>query len=110
MGAAGLRNARITIQTKTVTRTASGDETESWATLATVWARRQDVRGGENYGAQTLLEQNDVVFHIKYITGVTALTRVVHGSETFDVQRVVRVGGRNRDLELHCSSGVRDGR
>jgi len=47
MVAAASFNSRITIQTKTVARSAMGDETETWTDLATVWAVRRDLRGEE---------------------------------------------------------------
>ena len=111
MGAAGLRNTRITIQTKTVTRTASGDETVSWATLATVWARRRDPRGTELYAANALVTNTDVIFDIVYIPGVTSESRVLCDGETFEVTRPpVRLGAKRRELELHVTRGVRDAR
>jgi len=110
MGAAGLRNTRITIQNKSVARSNAGDEVETWSTLATVWAKRTDVRGQEYYAANSLLEQGDVVFSVLYIAGVTVESRIVAGDEMFDVARVIRVGAKRRELEIYARSGVRDGR
>jgi SPP1 family predicted phage head-tail adaptor len=111
MGAAALRNTRITIQNKTVSRSAMGDETEVWSDLATVWAERRDVRGNEFYAAQSLLEQGDVMFRIVYLEGITEESRVSCDSRIFDIVRPpLRAGNRRRELELYCRSGVRDGR
>lgn len=110
MGAAGLRNVRLTIENKTVVRTPAGDETETWTTLATVWAARSDLRGEEFYAANSLLTRVDALFRIVYIDGVSVLSRLKVGSDTFDVTRVVRVGAKRRELELYASSGMRDAR
>lgn len=110
MGAAGLRNVRITIENKTVVRTPAGDETDVWSTLATVWAARSDLRGEEFYAANSLLTRVDALFRIVYIEGVTVESRIKVGNETFDITRVVRVGAKRRELELYVSSGMRDAR
>lgn len=110
MVAAARLSDRITIQTKTVTRTASGDETEVWGTLATVWAERRDTRGREDYAAQSLLAMTDAVFLIRAIDGVTPAARVVHNGTVFDIVQVSRVGNKTRFLEIFSRSGVRDAR
>lgn len=110
MVAAARLSDRITLQVKTVTKTASGDVTESWGTLATVWAERRDARGTEDYLGQALLAQVDAVFLIRAIEGVTPAGRLVHGSTVFDIVRVSRVGNKLRFLELFAKTGVRDAR
>jgi SPP1 family predicted phage head-tail adaptor len=111
MTAAALRNARITIQNKTVARTAMGDETDTWATLATVWAYKRELRGREIVAADALIDTSDVVFLIQYITGITVESRIVCDDIRYEITRPpVRVGNKRRELELHASRGVRDGR
>jgi SPP1 family predicted phage head-tail adaptor len=109
MVAAASFNSRITIQTKTISRSPMGDETEVWTDLATVWAVRRDMRGAEYYNAQALREQGDVMFTIRYLTGFDAEARVICDGQRYEITRTpVRIGGRTRYLEIYCSSGIRD--
>jgi SPP1 family predicted phage head-tail adaptor len=111
MVAAALRNVRITIQNKTVTRTAMGDEADAWATHASVWAYKREMRGREIYGADALVDTSEVTFTIQYLAGITVESRIVSDGVTYEITRPpVRVGNKRRELELHATSGVRDGR
>lgn len=111
MGAAALRNLRATIQNKTTTRSPMGDEVDAWTTLATVWAYKREVRGREMFNADALVDTTDVVFTINYIAGVTSESRIMCDGITYEVTRPpIRIGNKRRELEIHATHGVRDGR
>lgn len=111
MVAAASFNSRITIQTKAVARSAMGDETETWTDLATVWAVRRDLRGEEYYRGAGLVEQGDVMFTIRFLSGFDGEARVLCDGTLYELTRKpVAIGGRKRHQELYCTSGVRDAR
>lgn len=111
MVAAARLNRRITIQNKAESRSATGDITEVWTDLGTVWAEKRDLRGGETYAAQSLIEMGDVIFVIRYLSGITTESRIVCDGQNYDVTREpMRIGGKTRYLEVAAKRGVRDGR
>lgn len=111
MQGAGKRNQRITIERKTVTRNALGEEVDTWATLAPVWAEAHPTRGREFFAAAQMQARADVMFRILYRSDVTEEDRVVWKGERHDiVAPPVDVAGAREVTELYCVHGVRDGR
>ena len=103
MVSAGRLNKRITIQTPTDSRGATGAVTTSWATAATVWAaveplNAKTVEIGKSFA--------DTVSHkviIRYRSGVAARQRISWGSRTFQVDGVINPREAKEDLELYCT-------
>jgi SPP1 family predicted phage head-tail adaptor len=111
MQPAGRLDQRVTVENKTVARNSIGEETETWAALATVWASYRPVRADERIAGAQLQAEFDAVFRIRSLPGVTAESRVTWRGQRFDlVGQPVLVAGRERLLDLYCTSGVRDGR
>lgn len=107
---AGLFNQRVTIEQKSVTRTAIGEETVTWTAVATVWAAVQPIRGKEFFAAAQMQDATDHRVTIRYRGDVTRDMRVMWGSKPLDIVSVIDVNGRKEDLELMCIEGVRNGR
>jgi len=94
---------RVTLQARTVTRSATGAEVVTWVDIATVWASVEDLRGQEFLAAQK--ESTEVTTRIRlrqYRAGLRADMRAVLGSRTFDILAVLDPTGRRRELELMC--------
>jgi SPP1 family predicted phage head-tail adaptor len=108
---AGALDQRITIEQKTVGRNSIGEETEVWATFATVWANYRPVRVAERLMGLQLQAEFDAVFRTRFIAGVGAEMRVVWKGQRFElVGAPMRLEGREPAMDLFCSSGIRDGR
>ena len=108
---AGKLDQRITVERKTIARNTIGEETETWSTLATVWAAYRPVRTDERIAGAQLQAEFDAVFRIRTLANVDAESRVVWRGKRFElVGEPVAVEGRARMLDLYCTSGVRDGR
>ena len=99
---AGKLRRQITIQSRTAAQSGSGEVSYTWATLATVWSERIDLRAGERMMASQPTAVLDSVFVIRYRTDVDSTMRVVDGGDTFEVDAVRNPEGRNRQLELLC--------
>lgn len=96
MLAAGKMDRRIVIESRSVARSASGEETESWSTFATVWARFQPMTGREFYsagGAQNVPAET-ARFTVRYLAGVTPQHRITYDGKVWNIRNVAEVGRR----------------
>ena len=100
---AGALRQRITIRyAASSARSASGAQSVTPGTLATLWSRRTDIGGQETWRGRQLSGALDAVFQIRFRSDVTRQMQVVHGSETFEIEAVQRVGNKDEALELLC--------
>lgn len=108
---AGQFDQRITIQQRSASVDALGQESTSWSTLATVWAKARPTRGRDLFAAGQQQATIDVLFCIRYRVDVDPATcRVLWNSVPYDiVGQPANVNGAGVELELHCTAGVRDG-
>jgi SPP1 family predicted phage head-tail adaptor len=102
---AGRLNQRITFQRRTETLDAYREDTGDWADLVTVAAGVEPVSGKEFFAA--LQVQSDVTHRIvcRYssdTSGVTTKDRVSHETFLYDIQSILNVGSRNKELQLMC--------
>lgn len=72
---AGKLDRRITLQRFTATQDeGSGEEVETWATLATVWASKRDVSDGERVAAAEVQAEVTTRFQIRWSSEVADLS------------------------------------
>ena len=105
---AGRLDQRVTLQQKSVTRAANGEEVVSWTPVATVWAEVRQIRGKEFFAAAQMQDATDVRVRIRYRAGVTRDMRLLWRGASLDIVAVIELG-RKEALELMCVSGVRNG-
>jgi SPP1 family predicted phage head-tail adaptor len=114
MSALALRlNKRVTIQKRQAGQDAAGQPLTSWVNVfdtpdGKIAAAVDDMSGRQYLAAQA--GQNEVQTTItvrRYSTAVLASMRVVHGSDIYDIQAVLKQN--NGTLLLMCSTGVSDG-
>lgn len=103
---------QITLQDKTEAANALGELVPTWANDVTVYAEATPVRTRDSFAAGKEQLPVDVVFRIRWRTGITAGThRVMWRSEPHEIHgEPVDVDGRRTTLEISCIKGVRDGR
>jgi SPP1 family predicted phage head-tail adaptor len=102
---------QITLQTPTTTENTRGELVPSWADLVTVYAEATPVRSRDTFAAGKEQLPVDVIFRIRWRSGITAAHRVMWRSEPYSIHgEPVDVDGRRTTLELSCIKGVRDGR
>lgn len=102
---AGQIDRRITIERNTPGRDAVGAETESWTTLATVWAEVRPAAGREFFDAQQVVAEAKVVFRIRYRSDVTAKMRVSYAGNLYDIHSVAELG-RQEGLDIMTTAKV----
>ena len=104
----GKLDRRVTLQSKSVTRAANGEEVVTWADVATVWAQVHALRGKEFFAGAEMQAAVDVRVRMRYRSGVTRDMRLLHDGPSLDIVSVIETG-RREGLELMCVHGVRNG-
>ena len=97
----GQLDRRITLQSRTVAADAYNEPVETWATLATVWAKVEyPVTGSDEATAENLnVASRRVDFTIRYRSDVGFIERVIYNSGTYDIERIAELG-RDNHLKL----------
>lgn len=94
---------RVTIEQKTAFQDANGEEQITWTTWATVYAAVEPLSGREYLAAGTQQAAIDTRIRVRYRPGITTDTmRVAHGSDVYDIESVIHVQERNREVQLMC--------
>ena len=107
----GWLNKRVTIEQKSVTRAANGEEIVAWVPHATpVWASILPLRGREFFAAAQMQGAADIKVTIRYRPTVARDMRIVHQTPVMDiVAEPINVKSMNEWTELMCVTGVRNG-
>ena len=104
---AGKRDRRITIQRATITQDpGSGENVETWGTLATVWAEKADVSDRERLAAGEVQAELTTRFRILYsdtVADVGPTDRVMYAGRTYNIEAVREIGFRE-GLEISASA------
>lgn len=107
---AGALDQRITLQQRAAGVDALGQEAAAWTDAVTVWAAAEPLRGREYFAAAQTQSAVDVRFRIRWRAGVAASMRVLWRGVAHDITAVIEPRGARQELELMCTSGVKDGR
>jgi SPP1 family predicted phage head-tail adaptor len=107
---APLLDQRVTLQAKSVTRAANGEEVVTWGDVATVWAEAIPLRGREFYAAAQMQQAIDVRFRIRERAGLTGDMRLLWKAQPYDIIAIIPGTAQFAGfLELMAVSGVRNG-
>lgn len=101
---------RVTLQYRQGGQDVLGQVRQSWATLATVWAKVTPIRGREYFAASQMQAPIDVRILIRWREDVEPTMRVMWGGKYFEVTSVIDTDARRSVIELMCVSAVRDAR
>lgn len=92
--AIGNLDRRIKIQDFTTVQNEFGETARTWVETAEVWGGVKYKSGGESVFATKETETSDVIFTIRYRSGITGKTRIVFEDEVYDIQHIAYVGRR----------------
>lgn len=102
---AGKLRHRITFEQPVPTRNSVNEEIITWVPLEpTVWGAIEPLTGRENYdnfGAQELAKANTRI-RIRHRDDINHKMRAVFGTRVFDIQAVINVETRDRELHILC--------
>ena len=100
---------RVNIQARSATVDAFGQESETWATVATVWASVEPLSGRELLAAQQVQGETTHRIRMRYQAGVTTSSRLLFNLRPFDVRSVINKNESGAFLELLCTEGPTNG-
>ena len=94
---------RLTLESASRTPDGGGGASETWATVAEVWAEIAPTSGTEAVDADALTGRisHEIVF--RYRSGVAPVMRLRGGSRLFDIAAVIDVDERRRWLKCLCT-------
>lgn len=98
----GVLNRQITIQQYTATRDSYGGEVQTWADLATVWAKKAHRTSREFFAAQKTNAETTDMFIIRFRSGITTKMRVTFDGKTYDISGADDPDGNRRELQILC--------
>ncbi len=100
---AGELRHRVTIQQKSVVRGTYGEEDVAWTDVATVWGSVEPLQGREFIEAKQTQAEITTRIRIRYRSGISPEMRAVWDGHIYDIEAVIDVGGRKRELQLMCT-------
>lgn len=104
---AGKMDRQVTLQRATRTQDSTGQIIETWADLATVWARWRRATARETLAAAEVSAEVGDVFEIRYSSLVSSLNpkdRLTYSDRTYDIAAVDEIGRR---VGLRISASAR---
>lgn len=90
----GDMDRKIIIQSRTLSKNASGEAEETWATFATVWAQKLDFAGKEYFAAKQVNSEVSTKFKIRWLSGLKMEMRISFDSIIYDIQSIAELGRR----------------
>ncbi len=103
---AGKLRHRVTIEQPYETQDGSGGVVTTWEEVATVSASVEPLRGDERFGAQQVSAEISTRVRMRYRDGVQPKQRLTFGERVLEVEAVIDVAGRGRELELICKEAA----
>ncbi len=96
---------RVTLERATITLDAFGGETQTWATLAEIWAQAMPVSDGEKWRAAEVSATISTRFRIRWRAGLKVTDRLIYDGRVFDIVGIKELG-RREGLEITTSARV----
>ncbi len=106
---AGKLRHRIELHSNIPTRNAQGEQIDSWAKYATVWASVEPFNGKELLNAQQISAEVTQRVKIRYYSGVKPEHRVIFKDRTLEIVAALDIAERRRSMHLMCKEVVIDG-
>jgi SPP1 family predicted phage head-tail adaptor len=78
-------NKRVEVQRNTPTTSGIGEQTNSWATLLTIWAHIEPLTGKELFYAQQIQAEADTKISIRHYDGLTSKDRIKFGTRYYSI-------------------------
>jgi len=103
---AGRLRHQLALQSKTETRTSTGDISVSWATDSTVWGAIEPLSGKEFLASSQTQNENEVRIIIRYHATINDTWRITNDGLVYSILAIINADNRNSAMELICSQGV----
>lgn len=106
---AGALNERITVTRVTLTSDGMGGNTESWSTIATLWACVKPINGRERSMAQQTESPRNYRFTVRRTAGSAAILekdRITWRGKVMNIRFIADNGPKKQYLVLEAEAGV----
>ena len=105
-------NQLIQIQQRDPSINALREQSKGWIDYGNpIWARAMPLRVRDRFSANQINGEIDTVFRVRWRKDITNKMRIVWNGVPYDIKGDPKnVGGKNKWLDIECTSGVRDGR
>ena len=100
---AGPLRCRVTIEEPVETQGSDGSVIQAWETFATAWASIEPLIGKEYFAQQREQATVSHKIRMRHVAGITHKMRIAWGTRLFEIESVLNVGERNREIVLMCS-------
>ncbi len=101
---AGKLGKLITIQQQSATQDEYGAQIVTWSSFGIDrWAQVEPLRGREYFTGKQIQSGIDTRFTIRYIAGITPKMRILYNSLSYDIESIINIDERNRELQIMCS-------
>jgi SPP1 family predicted phage head-tail adaptor len=97
---------RIVVERPVEAQAADGSIVTTWETFATAWASIEPLVGREYFAQQREQATVSHKIRMRYLPGITHKIRLVWGSRAFEIESVLNVAERNRELVLMANETV----
>ncbi len=102
---AGALDRRITIESQSAGRSATGAEVVTWATVATVSASKRDTKGDERFRAAQREDRVETVWRIRFRDDLDPSMRINYAGVFYELIGIVELG-RKDGLDLLTSRQI----
>lgn len=99
----GLLRKRITLQRSTSTQDGFGQDVITWGDVGSRWASVEPLAGREFEDGQQNISRVETRFVTRYTTGITSKNRIVFDNVNYEIESIINVDQRNREMEILCS-------
>ena len=96
----GELNKRITIKQFTTIVNENGFNEDTWANIATVWAKVTNLSGREYFAAAAVQAENTVKFTIRYMGNITTDMRILFQDKIYNITFIDNIKYGNRYIEI----------
>ncbi len=101
---AGKLRKLITIQQQSATQDEYGAQIVTWSSFGVDrWAQIEPLSGREYFAGQQFQSKVDTKFVLRYVAGVTPKMRILCNSLPYDIESVINIDERNKELHIMCS-------
>ncbi len=109
MQRAGLLRERISLQSRTQTRSSQGSFINSFTTMATVAASVVPVENMEFQASNKPLDRTTHIIRIRFFAGLTASMRLLYRGRYLNIVGIKNLEERRKIIELQCQEIPLDG-
>jgi SPP1 family predicted phage head-tail adaptor len=98
----GKLNKRIVLQYIDGSIFKDGVDVENWVDSVTIWAKAEPLRGKELWMAQSIHQEINMKFTIRYRKDVSEDMRILYDRKYFEIVSIVDIEEKHTYMEITC--------